>query len=196
MTATEAGGELHRAGFVLRLIALLGLVAGLAEVGLFAAQKFILHLFIFVGRDVVWMAPLAELMLFLALGILFLLVRRLFPRLTWVSALTFFGSLAVMAMLWMYTPFHKGAALLLALGIGVQGARLAGRRPAAVAAVVRVGLPLTFALTLALGLGVRGLRWWQERRAIAALPNAPSHSPITQLAQSFASPLAARTTAS
>jgi len=168
---------LNRTGFLVRLIALLGLTAGLGEVLLFEAQKYILHLFIFVGRDLVWMAPLSELILFLVLGVVFLLVHRLFPRITWVTALTIFGSLTVMALLWMYTPFHKGAALLLALGVGVQGARMARRRPALVAAVVRVGLPLTIVLTLVMGIGTRGMRWWQERRAVAALPAAPGHAP-------------------
>lgn len=177
MTGLAKSEELNRAGFILRLIALLGLLAGLAEVVLFAAQKYILHLFIFVGSDVVWMAPLAELILFLGLGSLFLLLRRLLPRLTWVAALTVFGSLAAMAVFWMYTPFYKGAALLLGLGIGVQTARLARSRPARVFAIVRLGLPLTIALTVVLGLGSRGLRWWQERRAIAALPSAPTHTP-------------------
>lgn len=174
MTGPAAGEELNRTGFVLRLIALLGLMAGLGEVVLFAAQKFILHLFIFVGRDVVWMAPLSELILFLALGALFLLARRLIPRLSWILALMLFGALAVLALLFMYSPFHKGAAILLALGIGVTVARIARRRPRAVAAIVRYGLPLTLFITLALGLSVRGLRWWQERRAIAALPEAPN----------------------
>jgi arylsulfatase A-like enzyme len=177
MTAPAADRELNRTGFIIRLIALLGLTAGLGEVALFAAQKYILHLFIFVGRDVVWMAPLSELILFLVLGMLFLLARRIFPRFSWVTALTIFASLTVMALLWMYTPFHKGAALLLALGVGVQGARMAHRRPGLVAAIVRVGLPVSIVLTLALGIGVRGMRWWQERREVAALPGAPSHGP-------------------
>ena len=96
MTGTAAPDEeLNRAGFLLRMSALFGLIAGLAEVVLFAAQKILLHLFIFVGRDLVWMAPLSELILFLTFGLLFVLARRLIPRLTWIWAFRFFASLAV-----------------------------------------------------------------------------------------------------
>ncbi|MEP7326065.1 MAG: sulfatase-like hydrolase/transferase [Gemmatimonadota bacterium] len=169
--------ELNGAGFLLRLIAMLGLLAGLGEVLLFAGQKFILHRFIFVGRDVVWMAPLAELILFLTLGGLFFLARRLFRGLTWVSVLLFFATLAMVAMLWMISPLHKGAAILLAIGVGVTAARASRRRPHAVQGVVRLGFPVALATAILLGVGFRGFRWWQERRAVAALPSAANHAP-------------------
>jgi arylsulfatase A-like enzyme len=152
---------------------MLGLLAGIGEVVLFGAQKFILHRFIFIGRDVVWMAPLAELIIFAVLGLLFLALRRLTGKLTWVVALGCFGSLAMLALLMMITPLHKGAAMLLALGVGVQAARLGRKRPDWVRGLVRVGLPAAAIVALVGGGGFRAWRWWHERRAIASLGPAP-----------------------
>lgn len=175
MTDGRGGNEtdLQRNGFVFRMALLLGLLAGIGEVVLFGAQKFILHRFIFIGRDVVWMAPLAELIIFAVLGLLFLALRRLIGRLTWVVALGFFGSLAMLALLMMITPLHKGAAMVLALGVGLQAARLGRKRPDWVRGLVRVGLPVAVILALVGGGGFRAWRWWHERREIASLGQAP-----------------------
>lgn len=169
----ENGTDLQGNGFILRMVLWLGLAAGIGEVVLFGAQKFILHRFIFIGRDVVWMAPLAELIIFAGLGLLFLALRRLTPKLTWVFALGFFGSLAMLALLMMITPLHKGAAMLLALGVGVQAARLGRRYPHWVRGLVRVGLPAAIIVAGLGGGGFRAWRWWHERREIARLGPAP-----------------------
>ena len=169
MSATEENLLLRmkKPSFILLLALGLGVATGLGEVVLFWAQTYILHLFVFVGRDIVWMAPLAEGLLFLAIGAVIVLLGRIWRRITWVTAIGVLGFLAFLALVLMYTPIHKGAALLMALGLAVQLTRMAKKHPAGVFRLVRIGTPVVIGLALLLGAGTRGFRAWQERKAIA-----------------------------
>jgi arylsulfatase A-like enzyme len=163
-------GKSRGAGsFIILLAVGLGIATGLGEVALFWAQTYILKRFIFVGRDIVWMAPLAEALVFLAVGLLLALLARLWGRFTWLQALGVLAFLSFLALLFMYTPIHKGAALLLALGLGFQATRVAGKHPEGFHRLVRVGTPVVLVVALILGVGSRVWRAWQERQEIAAM---------------------------
>lgn len=164
-------------GALLRLAAWIGGVAGCGEVLLQLAVRFGWHRFNFTGRDLAWLTPAAYTLLFLAFGALLLLLGRAWPRLrrpgVVVGALSF---PAAASLAFMYPPLHKGAALLLALGLAVQAGRWAtgegwlGRLARRTWAV-----PLVLMLTAF--LAVRGLAARAERLALRGMPAAPAGAP-------------------
>jgi arylsulfatase A-like enzyme len=115
------------------LAAWCGLVTGLAELALRAVQHFILHRFIYVGRQVVWMTPLADVLLCAAvallLGLLALGWRRAASLRIAGGVLAFVSAMGVLSM----QPWVAwwGNALL-ALGFAMQVSRLAEPRADAV----------------------------------------------------------------
>lgn len=177
MTAPADVTRMNRASFIILLALGIGVTTGLGEVGLFWAQIYILKRFVFVGRDIVWMAPLAEAIVFLAIGSLLVLLSRFWKAITWVNVLGVLGFFAFLALLYMYTPIHKGAALLLALGLAVQLTRAARKRPHGMYRLARVGTPIVIALATLLGAGSRGYRAWEERTALRALGEARPGAP-------------------
>ena len=177
MSAPVERGRPRGPLFIIGLALGIGLATGIGEVVLFWAQTYILKRFIFVGRDIVWMAPLAEAIVFVAVGLLLALLARLSSRFTWVEALGVLGFLSFLAFLFMYTPVHKGAALVLALGLAFQVTRIARKHPDGIDHFVRVGTPLLIVLALLLGAGTRGYRAWQERKAVAAMGDARAGAP-------------------
>ena len=174
---TSTGIKAQNGSFIILLAVGLGIATGLGEVVLFWAQTYILKRFVFVGRDIVWMAPLAEGLVFLIVGLLLAGVRRLWSGFSWVLAVGVLAFLSFVALLFMYTPIHKGAALLLALGLGFQAARTAGKHPQGFFRLVRLGTPVVIILAVILGAGSRGLRAWEENRAVAARGEARPGAP-------------------
>jgi hypothetical protein len=119
-----------RVGFagVLLFALWFGIATGLAEATLIVGHDRLIQGFIYLSPHVVWMAPLANVLWFLVPGIPLALVaaRRpdgISPRLM----LGVFASLAWLCMLFLPSKLHWSAALLLALGLGVQSARLLSR---------------------------------------------------------------------
>src|SRR6478735_4278691 len=102
-----------------------GLVTGFGEVILLGLKKFYLGRPIWFGPDIVWMAPLADAILFAACGaVLALLVARR-PQSTssWIAALVL-SFLMFLSWLLMYYPIHLIAKLVLAAGLAMQSARV------------------------------------------------------------------------
>jgi arylsulfatase A-like enzyme len=109
----------------LRLALWLGLLTGMAEITLQAIERFVLHRLIFLGDDFGWMIPLADVALFLVAGSILWAGQRFWPtRVTPEVGLGLLATLSGWAVLLMYPPLHRGAALLLAAGVGYQCARL------------------------------------------------------------------------
>ncbi|MEO8294437.1 MAG: sulfatase [Gemmatimonadota bacterium] len=177
MTQPQTYDDVNRAGFVLLMGAVIGLGTGLGEVLLFAAQTTILRRFVFVGRDIVWMAPLAELIVFLGVAVLLALYRAVWKRNVFVPATLVFGFMAFLALLLMYTPLHQGAAILLAIGMAVQSSRMIRKHPAGFATFIRRSGWILATLTIFLGAGTTAARRLNERRAVAALPPARGAAP-------------------
>lgn len=176
-TPAPADPDLNRPGFILRMALLIGLGTGLGEVILFAAQTHILHRFIFIGRDVVWMAPLAEVIVFVGITLVLLAYGGITRRISWLAAARILGFFSFLALLLMYTPLHKGAALLLALGLAVQFGRVVRKHPQGFSRLVRQGSWALLSLAIILGLFTRGSRWWDERKTVNALPAAAQGAP-------------------
>jgi arylsulfatase A-like enzyme len=162
----------------LTLAAWFGLLAGMGEAIVLAFRKFVLHHSLLHNLDMLWTGPIASMVLLSCLGILFLLLSRLLPRLiTWRFIVCVLAALAFLPALLALDQLHRAAAGLLAIGLGVQTLRMAASRRERFERLVRRSL-------WALGLGValvagtlRGLGALRERRALAALPAAATGSP-------------------
>ncbi len=152
-----------------------GLLAGLAEVLALAVKKFFLHYeFLEQPLQVVWMAPLANAVLYAIPGLILFLIARRRPRLVTVPVaalifafLGFFGLLLVLPL-----RVSEGAAALLAAGLAVQSARFVAAHSHGLHALVRRSTAWMVALVVGLGLGLQAWQTLAERRALATLPPA------------------------
>ena len=88
----------------LRLALWFGVLAGLGEVGLLVVRRYFLHRFIFVGTDAIWMAPFTDAILFLAIGVVLIALRAVFPRRIPLPPVPIFAALATFTLLLMYEP--------------------------------------------------------------------------------------------
>ncbi len=167
----------------LRRAVSLGLAAGLGE----AAIRLAWHYFggrmqIHTGMDIVWMAPLANAVLFTALALGMVAVLALTGRrvasVTKVALVT--GVLVALAV-WSLTErvpqIGRRAGAILGLGAGVAAIRALRRRGARRTIIDRAMLPLGGAVG-ALGVAVIATSALRERGAVAGLaaaePNAPN----------------------
>lgn len=167
------GGPLN----VLRLALWFGLLTGIGEVLLLAIRKYVLHRFLFVSMDSVWMTPLANVILFLAAGVLLIVLRAILPGKLKPSPVLVFTTLAAFTILLMYGPLSRLAILVLALGLGVQVARMTRRRDAGFDRLVRRTLPVFTLIVLAAGIGLRVWMATGERRSrgdAVARPGVPN----------------------
>ena len=167
------GGPLN----VLRLALWFGLLTGIGEVILLAVRKYALHRFLFVSMDSVWMTPLANVLLFLASGVLVLLLRAILPRRLALSPVLAFTTLSAFTILLMYGPLSRLAILVLALGLGIQAARIVRRHPAGFDRLVRRTLPVFIILVLASGIALRAWMATGESRSrgdATARPGVPN----------------------
>lgn len=155
------------------LIALwFALVTGLGEVLLLGIAKFLLHRYInYFGRDMIWMAPLAEVFFFGIVAVILLILASLRPRLiSWRLALFLLAFLGVVNLLLIYQRLHEIAVVVLALGIAIQTARFLANRIDGFFGLVRRTTAWTVALIVLLGIATWGLQSMAEQRALARLP--------------------------
>ncbi|HSE46889.1 MAG TPA: sulfatase, partial [Gemmatimonadales bacterium] len=148
-----------------------GLATGLGEVMLLGLRRYVLHRFLFLGQDVVWMAPVTDTLCFLAVGLLLALAQRQWPE--WFTAPVAAGVLAglsMFALLLMYGPLHRVAAVLIAAGVGYQASRVLAPRFDRFLSIVGRTFPMLVVLLLVAGGTVRGLKLWNEHRAARLRP--------------------------
>jgi arylsulfatase A-like enzyme len=165
-------------GRIMRLAATLGLLAGLAEVGLRIVQRFVLHTKTFLSLDVVWMAPVADLTMFLVLGVALALARRLAANrigFTAVTASLLFLLVAGPALA--VTRLHPAASMVLAAGLAIQTARILKSRSDTFERWVRRAAPWLVGAVVAISVVTVGLRWWNERQTLAELPEPDDGAP-------------------
>jgi len=154
------------------------LLAGLIEAGWRAIERYGLNRFMRVPQDIVWMAPVVDAFWLLIPVLLLLLARRFAPRVVSQSTVVgLLGGFAALPPLLLITELHKGVAVLLAAGIGVQLGHISAIWPNGFNRVVRRTLPVVaglFALGTAFVVGSQRLA---ERRAILGRPDAPRGKP-------------------
>ena len=146
-----------------------GLGTGIAEVILMAIRKFALHRFLFLSTDAVWMAPVADMILFAIAGLGLLLLRVILPRRIPLPPVLLFGALTTFTLLLTYGPLSRIAAAIIALGIGVEATQLTRRRSEGLLRLVRRTTPVMAAMVLLGGLGVRALISATGRRSAGAV---------------------------
>jgi arylsulfatase A-like enzyme len=157
-----------------------GALAGsLGEASLILGARYALHRFTLYNPQGIWMAPIANVLLFVVpLAIIWLLARR------WgggaaIVATAFGASLgaALEPLFVVRDRIHPIALTLLAIGVATQVARLARARPARFARLTRQLTIAMLAVSLLGAAGYNAARAWQERRALAAVGEAPDGVP-------------------
>jgi arylsulfatase A-like enzyme len=160
------------------LVAWVALATAAVELILRGVQKFVLGRIISVSRDVVWMAPIADLVLFGTAALVLALISLAAPRLGSLrSAITVFAFLAAFGVLTMQPWMTWWAMLALALGFGYQTGAFAASREALLWRVVRRSLPVVMVAFVALPIGQRWSAAAAERGALATAPSSPPRVP-------------------
>ncbi len=85
--------------------------------------------------------------------------------------------MAMLGLVFMYHRLHRVAMLVLAIGFGVQAARMIAANPDGFRRFTRRTTGWMAVLVVAIGVGVTGSMWWKERRLISALPSAQDGAP-------------------
>ncbi|MGQ0643259.1 MAG: sulfatase-like hydrolase/transferase [Gemmatimonadaceae bacterium] len=153
----------------------LGLAAGLAEAALRLGRSYIFgHAQIYTGRDIIWMAPLADVIAFvivtcIIVALLALLGKRVSPGAKLALATGALVALAVWSMGERVPPIGRTAAAILGLGAGAFAWQSARRFATSRVWLDRLLVPLGTLVT-ALGAVQIGRDALRERRALAALP--------------------------
>jgi arylsulfatase A-like enzyme len=162
----------------LRVIIWLGLIAGLAEAALLAVARFQFGRYTHLPPDLVWMSPLASVIVFAVLGAVFLGLARLIKALRSLRAtLLFFSFVAFFNALLLVSQLHHIASLVLAAGFANLAAAAALRFPALFDKAVRYSVvPLVIAV-IAGGGAFHMLRRSGETRRLAELPAAQRGAP-------------------
>jgi len=109
---------------------LFGLGSGLVELVLLALRKYGLGRILRVSRDVIWMAPLADMAICLGVAaLLVVLAVAIRPLRSPAAAITGTAFPAYLTVLLQYRGIHVAAEILLAFGLAVQTSRLLIRFP-------------------------------------------------------------------
>ncbi len=172
MSTPDAVGQRRPRGRDLVMLGLAaGLLTGLGETVLLLVKRFLRGRFITVGEHALWMAPVADALLFTLLAIIFVaLTRRVSVERRDRLFATMLVALGLTAMLTLWGRFHWVATILLSLGIAV---RLSGRIAPRLDALMRAGraaMPGMAVLVLLTAAGVAGEAWWKERKSLEATP--------------------------
>ncbi len=160
----------------------LGLAAGLGEAAIRLAWHYLGgRMQIHTGLDIVWMAPLANAVVFMAVALgmvaVLALTRQRVSALTKVALVT--GALVALAV-WSLTErvpqISSRAGAILGLGSGIAALGALRRRGASRTIIDRVLIPLGSTVVI-LGGAVVATAALQERRALGALPAADPNAP-------------------
>ena len=108
----------------------MALAAGLGEAGVLILQRLVFHQFIRHGPQILWMAPLTNLVIFAFPAAALIVLARRWPRLASSGVVVFIFSLAgYLSLLLLIDGLSKWALLVLAIGLALQTARFAAAHP-------------------------------------------------------------------
>ena len=164
------------AGFLLPAL-FIGVLAGTARALLISLARYRLHRFTHTSVYVVWSSPVASAFVVGAAGLLCWALWRKNPGRHWPRAIGVYAFTATWGLLLLATRLHPLARVVLALGVGMQAARLLAPRRDAVVAAARRSLPVVAVVLLLLALGTSAGRALHEKRSVAALPAADTTAP-------------------
>lgn len=164
---------------ILVFAAWFGLLTGLAE-ALFRViwRQLIRHNIIWASRDILWMAPISDLIIFVLAGSCLALLALSLPKLISLRVATFVLALMSFAALLMLFPqLNIYAVILLASGLAFQTSRVIGAKHIRFHGLVRRSIVWLVAVVLTMAIGVTAGRQIMEWRAVAQLPAAPNGAP-------------------
>lgn len=178
MGRRSASPSLQRSD-ILSLAVWFGLLTGFIEVALrLGVQRGLLDIWLYYGPHYVWMAPLAEAVLFGVAGLAVWAAAHRWPRLASLrTAIVIFASLAFFTLSLMVPGLHPLAAGVLGLGFAVQSARVLVSRAPRFPAFVRRTTPWLAAAVAVLAIAATARSALAERRALAALPEPEPGAP-------------------
>src|SRR5688572_27137198 len=133
---------------------------------------------IFSSRDVIWMAPVAYLLVFLAPALLLAASASIAPRMIPLRFVVFgYVAFGVFCLLLPFTEIARVASAALAAGVGIQMARIVGGAPSRWIPRIRRQTVVLAALVAIAGVTVRVWAPLAERRARAILADAKAGAP-------------------
>jgi arylsulfatase A-like enzyme len=155
-----------------------GLITGLLEISQLLGAKVVLHRAAHVGWNASWMSPVADVLLFTALALVFAMVSHLRREFAPPRLIAFtFCFLAALSLLVMHPRLHWLAILALALGLARITSGAIHRRLESFDALVRYSLGKLLVLVAVMGVAVHGSIWAAEIHALSKLPNARRVAP-------------------
>ncbi|MEO8201607.1 MAG: sulfatase-like hydrolase/transferase [Gemmatimonadota bacterium] len=156
---------------VLVLAAWFGLLTGIVESFILAIRSFGLGQLIHVSLDFPWMAPIADVMLFLLPGIPLAILALMFRRGIAFRLLVFiYVSMGTGAILLMYPKIYPYASVVLAAGVGFQISRTLSRHQRGLERFATRSIGLLAGIVLLVALGMIGYRRLSERRSLSGAP--------------------------
>jgi arylsulfatase A-like enzyme len=112
---------LGRAGEILLLAASIGLATGIVHAAIVVAQRLVFHEFSWLSRDVLWMSPVAHVLLLVAVAVPLAVVALLTPHAAPPRIATFaFLALGAFSLLLTVPRIYPIALLLIAIGVAVR----------------------------------------------------------------------------
>lgn len=165
------GGNRWRTRDVVWTAAACGLAAGWTEALFWIVKRYVLGQFTYVHDDILWMSPVAHLVLFVAIGLpLGWLVKRIGHPAAGTLAVLLLAMTSALCVLLLFPQIHLVAQLLLTIGAATQFARWCERHPVRARVAMR-RTAACLALFAAIGeVTQTGLRMSTERRMLAAMP--------------------------
>jgi arylsulfatase A-like enzyme len=175
--ARNAGEHVSPAPLV-RLAVILAIVMAFAEILVRLATLYYRRTPFGAGAEIVWMAPLMNVVWIGGGAVLAIVGRKVFPRVvTPAFALALIMMPTFITAMWLVPKIHKEAALLLGIGLAVQTGRVLARHTGRLTNLARrIFLPTLIGAVVVI-VAVTGWLRVRESRAMAALPNAAPGTP-------------------
>jgi arylsulfatase A-like enzyme len=131
-----------------------------------------------VSPEIIWISPIVDTILFLALGLMCYIAARIAPRLAAMRALIFLLTfLTVYDWLTLTNRLYHRACLLLALGVAVAFTRWCRNNENTVLQFWRKATLWLVAAWLIAFVGIHGGSWLRERTAVNKLPTVTANAP-------------------
>jgi arylsulfatase A-like enzyme len=180
--STSTPAKLSSLGSLLVIGLWFGIVTGMVEgVGLLIFQRVnwarwgaIMH----VSREILWISPLVDLILFVAVAIAVFLISRIFKSIPAFRVLIFLlAFLSAYDFLTVPDRLYHLASLVLAIGVAVSFSRWISKHETVVLRFWKRTSPWAVVLLLIVFTGIQGGKYLHERSAAAKLPAATTGSP-------------------
>ncbi|MDX1396053.1 MAG: sulfatase-like hydrolase/transferase [Gemmatimonadota bacterium] len=153
----------------------LGVCVGTTESAARVFQRFILDQRVWMPLDFIWMTPVAAILVFATATVLLLSVRAIGLRWSWRQVTAWYLFFAIAGPILAYPRLHFVPSAILAIGLAAQGGRVLDREW--LRQLVRRAAPACAVLVALAAAAIAISRVTGERRALAAIGEAPADAP-------------------